>query len=312
MNPETLLNGRHRPYKGAVDEGGVQPVEACEVCGSCLRPWSSRGGASGLFRCAGCGHLARRVDGAGRMREHPWGGSSGFDRIRLGLTMRRIGKVFLRGGRPPSVLEIGFGSGALLRKLLDRGCAVAGAEKDMLGVAVDPEVIARGRLFHGGYEEAPLPENEFDLVLAIHLIEHVGDVREFARACHRALRPGGRLYLLTPNADSAGLAIFGDAWWNLEDPSHVRFFSPASARRLLESAGFGRVVTGSPAWDSVMVEANSLWRWLGVDAGKNGVMGRGWIRALDFAALPCSLLARLFYRRLASSLEVIAEKGPGP
>lgn len=232
-----------------------------------------------------------------------------FDRIRLGLTMRRIERLFLKGRPAPSVLDIGFGSGALLRRLLDRGCAVAGVEKGMLGIPVDQEVAARGRLFHGGFEDVSIPENAFDLVLAIHLIEHVDDVRAFARACHRALRPGGRLYMLTPNAESAGLAIFREAWWNLEDPSHVRFFSARSVRRLLDGEGFSEVRVSSPIWDSVMVEPNSLWRRLGVGPGRHGVMRHGWIRALDLGALPCSLLARLLYRRLASSLEVIAEKG---
>lgn len=290
----------------------AQSAGACEICGGGLRPWSIRGPRD-LFRCDGCGHLLREVgEGPRGARGHPWGGSLGFDGVRLALTMRRLDRLFLRGGPAPSVLDIGFGSGALLRRLMDRGCAVAGVEKGMLGVAVDPVVRGRARLFWGGIEDAAIPEGAFDLVLGIHLIEHVDDVRAFARACFRALRPGGRLYLLTPSADSAGLALFGGAWWNLEDPSHVRFFSAASVRRLLESEGFLRVRIASPAWDSVMVEVNSLWRWLGVGSGQHGVLSRGWVRALDLAALPCAMVARMLYRRLASSLEVIAEKGGGP
>lgn len=199
-----------------------------------------------------------------------------------------------------------------MRRLLERGCRVAGVEKCMLGVEIDARVREEARLFWGGIEDASIPEGEFDLVLGIHLIEHVDDVRSFARSCFRALRPGGALYLLTPNADSAGLALFGGAWWNLEDPSHVRFFSAGSIRRLLESEGFSGVRTGSPAWDSVMVEINSRWRRLGLGAGRHGVLSRGWVRILDLALLPCALAARWVYPGLASSIEVVATKGDKP
>lgn len=267
----------------------------------------------GLYGCAGCGHLRRDMAGvATGARGHPWGGNSGFDRVRLALTMRRIAGLFLGGGATPSVLDIGFGSGALLRQFLERGCRIAGVEKGMLDVGVDARVREEGRLFWGGIEDTAIPEGEFDLVVGIHLIEHVEDVRAFAAACLRALRPGGGLYLLTPNAASAGLSLFGGAWWNLEDPSHVRFFSAGSLRRLLESEGFGEVRAAAPAWDSVMVEINSLWRWLGLGAGRHGVLSRGWVRAMDIALLPISLGARVMYPRLASSLEVVARKGGGP
>jgi SAM-dependent methyltransferase len=62
------------------------------------------------------------------------------------------------------------------------------------------------------------------------LVEHLDDPAAVFRTCHRALRPGGILYLVTPNAGSGGLRVFGESWWNLEDPTQVRFFTPPSAR----------------------------------------------------------------------------------
>ena len=88
----------------------------------------------------------------------------------------------------------------------------------------------------------------------------------------------------------------------------MRFFSAGSLRRLLESEGFGEVRAAAPAWDSVMVEINSLWRGRGLGAGRHGVLSRGWVRAMDIALLPISLGARVMYPRLASSLEVVARK----
>ncbi|MCK7480364.1 MAG: class I SAM-dependent methyltransferase [Candidatus Moduliflexus flocculans] len=60
----------------------------------------------------------------------------------------------------------------------------------------------------GTVETARPPERAFDAVVATHLIEHLNDPRSFLREVRRAMRPDGRLYLVTPNAD--GLQALAD------------------------------------------------------------------------------------------------------
>lgn len=43
------------------------------------------------------------------------------------------------------------------------------------------------------------PDNTFDAVVALDIMEHVIDVFGFVANCHRVLRPGGSLYLRVPN-----------------------------------------------------------------------------------------------------------------
>jgi SAM-dependent methyltransferase len=201
----------------------------CEVCGAGVRDWRLRGGGV-LFRCPVCAHVERDMTACpAGARDVGYGGDPGLDAVRLRLTERRL-RALSPDGR--SVFEIGYGSGALLRRFLDAGWSVAGVDKGQLEVGVDAEVVRRGRLDRGELETVPAAGGH-DLVVGVHVLEHLRDPAAGLAAAYRLLRPGGTLALVTPTADSLGPDWFGDAWWLLEDPTHLRFFSPDSARRAL-------------------------------------------------------------------------------
>lgn len=44
-----------------------------------------------------------------------------------------------------------------------------------------------------------MPECSFDLLVASHVIEHLGDTDLFLKECYRVLKPGGALVMATPN-----------------------------------------------------------------------------------------------------------------
>jgi predicted SAM-dependent methyltransferase len=74
-----------------------------------------------------------------------------------------------------------------------------------------------------------------------HVIEHVHDPVGVLKSCFELLRPGGVLWLETPNICSFGHETFGRNWRGLEPPRHLVIFSPASMRGALEVAGFSTV-----------------------------------------------------------------------
>jgi 2-polyprenyl-3-methyl-5-hydroxy-6-metoxy-1,4-benzoquinol methylase len=243
----------------------------------------------------------------GLVRDHAWGGNQGLDRVRLGLTLREVRRL-LPAGERCRILEVGFGRGWMLTRLAGAGHIVHGVELGMLDLEVEPELKRLGRLHWGRIEDGELPADYFDLAYAIHVIEHVAAVRRTAQRLRDALRPGGRLLLITPNADSLGLRLFRGRWWNLEDPTHIRFFSPQSLTRLLEDAGFADVRVSIPRWDSVMVEPMSLARSLVHRVDRNGIMASRAARWLGLAALPITALARSVVPRLSASLLVTARR----
>ncbi len=214
------------------------------------------------------------------------------------------------GPGPLNVLEIGFGRGLLLSRFVRRGDRVSGIDPGLLERRL-PQALRDAATLHAQpAESVELPAESFDLVYGIHVVEHLADPGAVFRACHRALRPGGVAYFMTPNAGSKGLTLFGEAWWNLEDPTHVRFFSRASITRALRDAGFAHVHTRIPPMDSLSLEISSLLRVLRRGAGEHGVLGSRATLPIYAGLLPVAAALRVLWPAVAPSIEVLARKEP--
>lgn len=271
----------------------------CEACGSSYLAWQLQPTCL-LWRCPRCGHIRRDLALAGAGARSPaYGGDPRADRLRLALTYRRI-RSRVPEGVGLDVLEIGSGAGALLRRF-----AVAGDRP----VGIDPEATTTPGIetHRASAEDMPEFSQAFDLVVAVHCLEHVQDLPRVLSKAFRALRPGGTFYALTPNASSEGLRVLGAAWWMLEDPTHRQFMSPESARLLLERAGLSDVTTRPARLDSLAVEGASLARLRDRDRPQGALASRT-VRLGAIALLPVSLAARTLRPRLSPTLEIVASR----
>lgn len=277
----------------------------CEVCVLPVRPRRLRDGTQ-LQACTGCGHVMRDLVTCPALhRSAAYGGDPGLDRVRLALTMRTLDR--LAAPAPARVFEIGFGAGQILRRYLDRGAEVSGCDPDQLGTDVDPAVRERGELHHSALEDVATAA-EADLVVGVHVIEHVVDVGRSLAAAHDMLRPGGRLALFTPAADSWSALAFSQSWWLLEDPTHVRFFTQRSMKRALSDAGFVDIHTRRLLADNLTMEGASLVRTLHPVARPAGVLSSATTRWISIALIPLAVLVRLVAPRWRPTLFVTASR----
>lgn len=280
---------------------GHEAASPCEVCGAATQPWSL--GSSVLQRCSSCGHLLRRLeDASAHHRDHAYGGDPSLDAARLFLTHRAL----VADGRPTSVFEVGYGAGALLRRFHDDGAAIAGADPDQLEREVDPVVTAHGTLHHSGIEDVEPGDERVDMVYGIHVLEHVVDPLATLRKSAALLRPGGSAHFFTPAGDWAGLPLYRDGWWMLEDPTHIRFFTADSLERLAREAGFVDVEVRRPMFDSLVNDAASGVRRFRPAERPEGVLARRSTMALAAATLPATILARAAYPRMRPTLHLVA------
>jgi SAM-dependent methyltransferase len=137
------------------------------------------------------------------------------------------------GGR---LLDIGCGQGTFLSEMSRAGWRVLGIEPDSSAAAV-----ARANsvpVVDEPLERAQLTPGSFDAVTMNHVIEHLHDPNEALRIAHRLLKPGGLLWIATPNLDSRGHALFGRDWIGLEPPRHLVVFTRTSLARAVAGAGF--------------------------------------------------------------------------
>jgi len=136
------------------------------------------------------------------------------------------------------LLEIGFGSGAMLRAAARAGWIAEGVE-----ISQTATEHARGQGFKvscGDLSEAEYPSNHFDVVIASELLEHVSDPLRIATETARILRPGGLLWATTPNINGLSSRMLGLNWTTVS-PDHLHLFSQKGISKLLHSAGFRRV-----------------------------------------------------------------------
>lgn len=155
-------------------------------------------------------------------------------RLAMDREFRHLPRV--RGGQ---VLDVGFGGGAFLETAASAGWRA-------VGIDPDPQVVTNARnrglnVSSSSIEEFREGEGTYDVITAAHVVEHVHDPASLLAHCFRLLKPGGVLWLETPNIDSLGHARFGRNWRGLEAPRHLAIFNCKSLRALLRQAGFADI-----------------------------------------------------------------------
>jgi SAM-dependent methyltransferase len=146
-------------------------------------------------------------------------------------------------GGPGRLLEVGAFDGLFLQAGREAGWQVAGTEIDTEAAAV---AAGRGIAMHvGRLEDAPYAPDTFDAVALRDVIEHLPEPRADLARMATWLRPGGALYIWTPNVDSLTRRLYGQNWGAVVFPWHFTYFSAVSLRRMLEINGFGVVSLAS-------------------------------------------------------------------
>jgi SAM-dependent methyltransferase len=144
-----------------------------------------------------------------------------------------------------SVLDVGCGSGYLLRKAAGRAWLALGVDLDE-----DRLRAARDGLLHaerpncGLIEFAvadgrrlPFADASFDRIICTETLEHVEDVGQTLRELARVLRPGGRLAFSVPHF-ACEAVLYGLIKDYLKFPGgHRRIFPPQALNRALPRAG---------------------------------------------------------------------------
>lgn len=134
------------------------------------------------------------------------------------------------------LLDVGCGDGTFLQYAKTAGWHVQGVDFDPQAVAA---AQARGLAVHcGALDTLPAEDTGYDYITASHVIEHVHDPEGLLRDIFARLKPGGTLWIETPNIASTGHRRFGPHWRGLEPPRHLAIFTPAALCQLLTRAGF--------------------------------------------------------------------------
>ena len=145
------------------------------------------------------------------------------------------------------LLDIGCGSGVFAgRAAQNPSVHVVGIDANPLAIEFAKQQFPHSNLeFHVGLlNDLDFPNQSFDRISLLEVIEHIYEHQalELLHTAARLLRPGGRLVISTPNAQSAWPMVE----WALDrlklvahmsGEQHVKLYSPARLRAICEVSG---------------------------------------------------------------------------
>lgn len=147
--------------------------------------------------------------------------------------------------RKNQLLDIGSGNGEFLFVAQALGYSAKGLESDPIAVKVTRE---RGLdVVQGSIPRSVFPPMSFDQITLSHVVEHLHDPVSALYEIFELLKPGGRVWIQTPNIDANGRERFGAAWRGLEPPRHLVLFNFDCLSKALSKIGFHSIKRLLPA-----------------------------------------------------------------
>lgn len=216
-------------------------MRLCPACGATL--------ATAGWDCTVCGHRPQQRAGFIALAPALAAQSEGFDpalfaelaalessnfwfraRNRLILwALQRYAPAFT------DFLEVGCGTGYVLQGVAEAfpGARICGTEAQTEGLQFAANRVPRAAFLQMDARQMPF-DNEFDVIGAFDVIEHIAEDETVLAQMHRALRPGGSLLLTVPQHPFL---------WSEYDvrAHHVRRYTGGELRQKLARAGFGIV-----------------------------------------------------------------------
>jgi 2-polyprenyl-3-methyl-5-hydroxy-6-metoxy-1,4-benzoquinol methylase len=217
---------------------------ACPLCGvDQPRPTPFGEGPYRVSRCSRCRlwYLSERMPEAAMLAAYAddayfEGGDAGYTAYQaqeeslVRTFARLLDRMAAMGATGGSVLDVGCGYGYFLK-------AAAGHFERRCGTDYSPRAaeIARGSaeaVWTGGVRDIPVGER-FDVVVALHVVEHVYDPRAFVADLVDRTRDGGWVLLAAPDMGSFWRHLMRGSWPSFKIPEHVTFYDRSTLSALL-------------------------------------------------------------------------------
>lgn len=176
---------------------------------------------------------------------------------------KRLIQNHLQGVKSVEVLDVGGGTGFIC-DVLGRhiNCDTRFTVLDLDQAALEIAQQKGYSTIHGSIEEVSI-QSKFDLIIALNLIEHVGNPAAVIRKFRGALRENGVIVIKTPNTDSINYKIFKKIYWGgYHAPRHFVLFNERNFRTLVSAEGLSvfslKYTQGAPQWTYSVLGAVKL------------------------------------------------------
>ena len=140
-------------------------------------------------------------------------------------------KIKMLGSQKGLLLEIGSGTGDLLK-----ACIEAGWD----GIGIEPSAKARKVALkthqlelHADIKGLQIQPKSVDYIMMWHVLEHVPHLKEMIKILKKYIKKDGKIIIAAPNCASLDAKIYKEHWAAYDVPRHLSHFQKGSMEKLL-------------------------------------------------------------------------------
>lgn len=215
--------------------------ENCILCGSASITNMPRYQRDFLCRCSQCGFVFARKQPPPHELEKYYSEYS-YDREYFvsPITIKRYREILqvLEPYRQTNrLLDVGCGNGIFLTVAAEMGWEVYGVELSGTGVQRCHEK-GLSNVHKGVLADVASVLPKMDVAISIEVIEHIQSPVEELSLKRKVLRPGGAIYITTPNFNSLLRLYKREKSSDIAYPEHLSYYTPRTLKLLMERNGF--------------------------------------------------------------------------
>lgn len=161
------------------------------------------------------------------------------------------------------LLDVGCGTGHFLYACNGQGWEATGADISLAGIQLCNETNDFQCVQFSHVDELLIHfgDNRFNIITLWEVIEHITDPIKYLEIIIKLLKPGGKLFISTPNVDSFYSKYLKENWHGFQGKMseyHIRYFNKKSLSYLLDQVGLKikKVRTISPPADPILTPKN--------------------------------------------------------
>jgi SAM-dependent methyltransferase len=149
------------------------------------------------------------------------------------------------------LLELGCGYGFLLKRF-EKDFETYGIDVSRIAIKKAKEICKNSKIYlRDAHDLSIFKSNFFDVVVALHVLEHLKNPTKVIKQISRILKKNGIFLFATPNMNSPARKLKKENWFGYRDETHISLLFPNEWYEMLKRNGFKILIKVSDGfWDS--------------------------------------------------------------
>lgn len=194
-----------------------------------------------LCKCMDCDMVfTKRIPTEGELNDYYK--NYGLNNYLSPLTIKRYNELLDKlepFKKTKRILDVGCGIGYFLDEAKKRGWEVYGTELSQGSAKI---CIEKGIKIHeGALETANYNSEMFDVITSFEVIEHINNPQTELKNFNLILRPGGVVYVTTPNYNSLLRLRLKGLYNVITYPEHLSYYTPKTIAKIFKTFGFNKI-----------------------------------------------------------------------